>query len=107
VERRWAAFWGASRNQSWDERALLQTVQCPVLAVHGEHDPFWPAAHAREILDACSAGTRADGRSAVRVIGGVGHSIHQGAPAEFKAAVLPFLRRCLLGAAAGHGKGEG
>ncbi len=51
VVRRWRRRWTDPAFFAWSERDALSRVVCPVLAIHGKQDPFFPLAHSQEIVD--------------------------------------------------------
>ena len=62
----------------------LPRIQAPTLVVRGEHDPLVPQRWAEEVV-------RLLPRGDFIVLRGLGHTVNYTAPAEFVAAIRPFL----------------
>ncbi len=69
---------------TFDRRAALPSIAVPTLLIAGEHDPAAPPKTMQRMADAIPG-------SRLVTIAGAGHFVHIDKPAEFRAALLPFL----------------
>jgi pimeloyl-ACP methyl ester carboxylesterase len=69
---------------TFDRRADLPGITAPTLLIAGEHDPAAPPKTMQRMADAIPG-------SRLVTIAGAGHFVHIDKPAEFRAALLPFL----------------
>ncbi|WP_037149848.1 alpha/beta fold hydrolase [Rhizobium freirei] len=67
----WIDTWLAPAFSDWNLDAALQSLRCPQLTIHGEHDEFGSVAHPRRI-----AGTHGE----CRILQGIGHTPHKECP---------------------------
>jgi pimeloyl-ACP methyl ester carboxylesterase len=84
VAQRWADQWLDPAFWSWDERAALAHVRCPVLVIHGAEDPFFSVGQSQLVADGVACGT-------LWVLPGVGHSPHTEADQLYTTRVVEFL----------------
>jgi len=82
TERTQKEVWATLGN--YDLRPALRALQVPAHVVHGDDDPI-PLESARDTAECLRAG--------LTVLGDCGHVPHVEAPAEFVAALDPFLPR--------------
>jgi pimeloyl-ACP methyl ester carboxylesterase len=83
--RGWNDVWLSPPFRSWNIEERLPSIECPVLLVQGDADPYGTLAQ----LDAIESGVR--GRVQRLVVGGAGHSPHLDAPDETLSAVTRFV----------------
>jgi pimeloyl-ACP methyl ester carboxylesterase len=84
VIRRWKERWLDPAFFDWDESAALDDVRCPVLVIHGERDPFFPASHSQQIARSL--------RNAILWLWpDVGHAPHLERPDEYAHPVIRFI----------------
>jgi pimeloyl-ACP methyl ester carboxylesterase len=69
---------------TFDRRADLPNIAAPTLLIAGEHDPAAPPKTMQRMQDAIPG-------SRLVMVAGAGHFVHIDRPAEFRAALLPFL----------------
>jgi 3-oxoadipate enol-lactonase len=69
---------------TFDRRADLPSIAVPTLLIAGEHDPAAPPKTMTRMAEAIRG-------SRLVVIPGTGHFVHLEKPAEFRAALAPFL----------------
>jgi pimeloyl-ACP methyl ester carboxylesterase len=81
----WTETWLAPAFAGWNLDEDLAGVQCPVLAIHGEHDEYGSVAHPKRI------GERATGPATVAILRACGHVPHR----EKEPAVLDAVREFL------------
>lgn len=84
VVQRWADRWLDPAFWSWNVAPELASVRCPVLVVHGLHDPYFSLDHSQLIADAVPG-------SRLSVHPDLGHVPHLEAPQRFNELVLAFL----------------
>ena len=70
----WSGVWTHDDFRSWDIRALLANIKCPVVLVQGGEDEFATDAQLTETVDAIG------GNATLIRIPGVGHALHHRAP---------------------------
>ncbi len=80
----WFDGWHCLESLSWDIRATLAQVHCPVLVVQGELDEHATPQHAKDIAAAIPA-------SMLWLVPGVGHMLPQEHPEQFNKMLLQFL----------------
>lgn len=82
--RHWNDGWLDDAFRSWDIRAELAAITCPVLGVQGTDDPYGTAVHVGAVRAAAA------GPVTLEVLD-CGHAPHLERPAEVDAAVTAFL----------------
>lgn len=85
VVQRWRDRWCDPGFWTWDVSDELAAVRCPVLVVHGVHDPYFSVAHSAMIAERT--------RGELAVLPAVGHSPHVEAPELFAPLLVDFLKR--------------
>lgn len=81
----WTEVWLAEGFRDWNLDAVLPRVTCPILAIHGEGDPFGSSAFPRRIV------TGAGGLAASVLLGGCAHVPHRERRAEVLRLAAGFL----------------
>lgn len=81
----WTEVWQLPEFASWSLDQYLETVTCPVLAIHGDKDEFGSAEFPRRIV------TKAKGPTQLAVLENCGHVPHRERKAEVLALVTTFL----------------
>ena len=87
----WTDTWLSQAFSTWHARDQLPGVQCPILAIHGDSDPYGSTEHARVI--AGNTGT-AD------ILSGIGHVPYREDEQRTLNSIQTFLIRCGLAQAA-------
>ena len=82
----WTETWLSNAFAQWSLDQVLSQVQCPVLALHGEHDEYGTRAHPQRIADGVS------GPSMAVLIPGAHHTPHREMPDEVLAHIQRFLQ---------------
>jgi pimeloyl-ACP methyl ester carboxylesterase len=72
-------------GERWCLTQCLQDIHCPVLLVWGEHDPYFPTAHAQKALNIFP-------KAELTVLAGCRHAPHRDKPREFDMLVTKFLK---------------
>jgi len=85
VIARWRERWLDPAFFDWDESAVLEQIQTPVLIIHGEADPFFPVSHSQRIAEKLP-------NARLQVWPGIGHVPHTESPDDFAKTVIAFLR---------------
>ncbi len=82
----WSGVWTSSEFRSWDIRADIGAITCPVLVVQGQVDAYATDAQLTETASAIG-----DNATAMRVAG-VGHVLHHEVPDQVVEIVSNFFR---------------
>lgn len=85
VLRAWTDTWLSAEFASFSVRQELRTLQCPLLALHGEFDEFGSLEHLRVARDLSV------GAVTTRELAGLGHVPHREAPQLVLQAVTQFI----------------
>ena len=78
----WIDTWLTPERAGWSLDPALETLRCPVLAIHGERDEYGSEAHPHRI---------AAGRGSAYILPNTGHSPHREHPAQVLQAIENFL----------------
>lgn len=89
VFKRWSETWLAPSFREWNIEDYLPRVNCPVLAIQGEDDPYGTPAQVEAIV------RRVSGLSSGLIVPACGHIPHFQARDVVLAAMADFICKCL------------
>jgi pimeloyl-ACP methyl ester carboxylesterase len=84
VFQNWYRAWVQQDNLSWDMRAILKLISCPLLVVQGLEDEHAFPKHAEDLAESVPV-------SELWLANEVGHMLPQDAPQEFNRRLIAFL----------------
>jgi pimeloyl-ACP methyl ester carboxylesterase len=82
----WTETWLRPDLRSWDIRARLPAIRCPVLVIQGREDDYGTLAHVEDTVSGVG------GRAETLVLDACGHVPHRQKAREVLAAVTRFIR---------------
>ena len=87
--RAWAGIWLSPEFRDWNIEEHLPAVECPVLVVQGEDDPYGTLRQVEAIVQ------KVRGPASTLVLPGCGHAPHAERPGEVLEAAAEFIRTTL------------
>jgi pimeloyl-ACP methyl ester carboxylesterase len=91
VVNRWQKTWvNNPAMKNFDDRQVLDHIDCPSLLIHGLKDPFFPPEHTKYIADRIA---QRNVPTQYELFSDAGHTAHRETKALYNTTVLSFLRK--------------